>query len=1008
MAKKKTTGQRSTKKSTKRKASNAAKTSTGKKATKKQVASKRVTATDLDKIGDKLQKLLTKPNSKKKVMQLLMSLTEQQRRKLSPLCQKNFRAIIAVWRWPDETSVAKILIARDPKMIPAIVDLLLEADRSWLLVRYFVREKWCPKPDHPRYYTGMISALAPKWKSKQTVVSKLLKDPDLLKDDIWKLFQYEGEGDRTLANVDRFDAANWSGALLKLSKKGKLSRNKLLDSSLGALELGFNHYRARWFFDFFDLLKPTNTELKKRATRIIGLIDNPAPNVAQWAFDKQTLLLKHGLLKDPHKVIQASAPLLGARAKKTVVQVLKLFGDLVANSPKVGPEVCLAVTEALAHDKADVQKKALKLIKAHAFPDDPSLRSAVQKYSAVAAPTVKKEILAWLDTSGLDEDSATRSKPTKTSTTKSPFKSTDLKKLDAKLVERMKLPSLIASSDQGPKPDAPIPATAFQGTEIPRLDPAKSIAPIADFEELIETLGQVIEDGNLPDQAERGIAGLARLHGDKPADFDERIAPLFKRAKKLLEQNSPFSGYGYIGDVCCLICAWVRGEPVTTELRKDQWSKDRLYVIGVLDEALCTWRFEDEPVPFMNMRLLRLCQRLNEGKPILWLSQPTHAGGWICAKTLVQRVNSAKEEPDKFDLILALLRLAPDERETALKKINTKVKGEWINAIKHGLGASGIRIGKSAPLWAAAARCRSPHEDDAKVAKAFPKLGPGTASVAKFSHQYLLGRHSDVQIQTQPPLKIGMQNDLPTRLFLVDRFSRKTIGFHDTGITSGSIHWLSTMWPLGHESFFASGAARLGENLDWWEASWWNRCYLEPLLDTNVPLQPMGQLMLMCGLAAKEPGEHGLATDIAILSIEDGRLGTDNLSSMLADAFGSHFFNQTRVAKRLTDIAAASELHAYVVMLACELAIGNGSAGAGKLPRGFGDILELMVETGTRLDRPIANDDCRKFLGALKGSSKSAKAAKRLNALTGEYDPSKVIGESISNRMAKIRQWETV
>jgi len=73
--------------------------------------------------------------------------------------------------------------------------------------------------------------------------------------------------------------------------------------------------------------------------------------------------------------------------------------------------------------------------------------------------------------------------------------------------------------------------------------------------------------------------------------------------------------------------------------------------------------------------------------PARLLSAPTHEGGWIDPAEWVRRINSLQSEPGEADLILSLLRLAPDGREAALKSLNkTKLKGECVNVAKYALG----------------------------------------------------------------------------------------------------------------------------------------------------------------------------------------------------------------------------------------------------------------------------------------------------------------------------------
>jgi hypothetical protein len=597
----------------------------------------------------------------------------------------------------------------------------------------------------------------------------------------------------------------------------------------------------------------------------------------------------------------------------------------------------------------------------------------------------------------------------KSAKSKSAIQASDLKKFNAKHVELLSLQPLLAALHEAHSPTTPIPAAVFNGTDFPRLDPDRRLTPINDLDELLETLGRVIEDDNLIDDAERAIDGLARLHAEKPDDFDKLIAPLHKRADKLLQRKwSAFAAQGVAGDICGLILAWKRGEPVTTEVKSNEWGNQRVLVHGLVDEPIERWHQDGVPLAFMSRRMLDICGLVTSKQPQQLLSSPTHEGGWIDPATLVERINGLKTDPPETDVVLAMLRLAPDGRAAALKKLKAKLKGEWISAMKHGLGAGGIRIGKSAGLWAAAARCRSPLEDDPKVAKAFPKLGPGAGKAARFETRfwqrktsYGLARYFDILTTEKPPKEVP--TNIPSQLLQKNRDDETTLSFHDIGTTAGSIRWLASMWPAAFESFFATGAECIGGNLDWWEAAWHNRCFLEPLLESDTPLLDMGEVLLLCGLAAKEPGEHGLAVDITIQAISDGRLGTDNMGRMLTTGITSGHFNLPRLAKRLHDIANVSDLHAYVVMYSAETTLPN--ADARQLPRGIGDIFELLVEIGTQLERGIVKPECRSLLEKIAGSNKTARAAKQLLSIETSFDPREIIASAVTNRIDRLKEW---
>ena len=62
-----------------------------------------------------------------------------------------------------------------------------------------------------------------------------------------------------------------------------------------------------------------------------------------------------------------------------------------------------------------------------------------------------------------------------------------------------------------------------------------------------------------------------------------------------------------------------------------------------------------------------------------------------------------------------------------------------------------------------------------------------------------------------------------------------------------------------------------------------NQPFFPPLLDPDVPLRPMGMLLLVTGLNAARAELSGLATDVLIAAINDGRLDGDNLGETLAE-----------------------------------------------------------------------------------------------------------------------------
>lgn len=211
------------------------------------------------------------------------------------------------------------------------------------------------------------------------------------------------------------------------------------------------------------------------------------------------------------------------------------------------------------------------------------------------------------------------------------------------------------------------------------------------------------------------------------------------------------------------------------------------------------------------------------------------------------------------------------------------------------------------------------------------------------------------------------------------------------------------MWPIARDSYFSMGGFDIGTNLDWWEAEWSNRTYMEPLLDSDTPLRQMGLLLLLLGLAAKEPGEHGLATDATIQAIQDGRLGTDNLGEALATYLPTGCFKLPRWAARFDDISQASALHGHVVLHGFSRALRGDWK---QPPRGLGELLEMLIEIAARLDTGISDPACREVLGSIAGSSKAAKAARMLLSLDATSDSRVAFEQAIRHRIDRLESWK--
>ena len=482
-----------------------------------------------------------------------------------------------------------------------------------------------------------------------------------------------------------------------------------------------------------------------------------------------------------------------------------------------------------------------------------------------------------------------------------------------------------------------------------RLDESRRVAPIADADELIAQFSYVLENADQILAIERVFDGVSRMTADA-----ELTKPLLKRAKKIAEDQ--------MGDIVRLQLA-------------------RLAIGWVTREAseAATYGRESELTLGLQQRITAMLKRIAAGTPLQLLSTPTHRGYWIEPLALVERVADGQRR-DAIDQVIALLRLAPEAREVALKRaaeLASERDSELGRALRHALGEPGMEVGPTAALWIAAARARAPYDDDPAVIAKHPGLGPDAGEAASYGWQYVhtVGEHHEyddlvVDIRPSvpdeiPPAHISVALAKPTK-------KRR-------GSAEPTVRYAVTLWPARRDGFFAVGARILSLNLDWSTAAWHNRAYLEPLCDPYTPMNDVAMLLLAMGLAAKEPGEKGLAIDAMIAAVSEGRLDPAALGDVMAGLLASGEIKAARWAATLSEVAAVSARHAAAARVAILRALRGDPD---KLPRDIGKLLGVLHELLVVAAEPHGDEQARDFLTALKRSGKAGKLAKKIAAMT--------------------------
>jgi hypothetical protein len=190
--------------------------------------------------------------------------------------------------------------------------------------------------------------------------------------------------------------------------------------------------------------------------------------------------------------------------------------------------------------------------------------------------------------------------------------------------------------------------------------------------------------------------------------------------------------------------------------------------------------------------------------------------------------------------------------------------------------------------------------------------------------------------------------------------------------------WCATTCPVWREGWFAAGCRDLGYNLDWWEANWSTRAYLEPLVESHTAIGPMGGLLLVLGLGAKEPGENMLAVDALIASLGEGRLAGAGLGRALIEAASSGAIKFARWNKQLGRAAQAGPPQANAIFVAVEALFESGQ---GREAADYSKLVELERELAHQTGLRLSRADAIRTLEAISTGGKTKRVIAELLSL---------------------------
>jgi Family of unknown function (DUF6493) len=911
--------------------------------------------------------------------------------------------------WVTSADACQVMIARQPDWLAEGLELMLDRTSSSFAIGEIahainraVAQGMVLAPSHDRYAIGIAYGYE---FGPQTgpLVERVRADVERLAPAIWRQFEVEGGGEISLAARDKYISAkagggDWAGTLKILSDEGWLDRQRLLDASLDALNRGFAQFRAGWFSRFHNLLAPTLDERVSRTERYFDLLASPIGPTVSLAMAALKAIQKAKRL-DAGLVVERIAPALHASSAATALAALALLSEAAEARPKLCPAIIRLAAIGLEHPNSEVQETALQLIETHATALDEAMRVAIADRLGLIAAALQGRAQAVVSEKkgGLETQSG-------------PHRDiAELKSRAAALpqdnMRRAGVDTALAALEAG---SLDIPRAEFTGMDVPRLDPAKAVTPVASFEELIDEALVAVEHPDDLDHVERVLAAALAFAANRPANHARLLAPLVKSLTRFRDRGG-------------------------IEWRTPRGALQIVLSAFYVEKPVEITAFQNDPRAAIILRTTAMAQAIWTRTPRQQLSTPTHTGHWIDPLVLVQRSAGAapKNTPPLLgiaDQVLALLRLAPDRRALALEAAQT-VTEEWGMALRYALGGDEA-CGATKSLWVAASRARAPFDDDPRIARLMGRSQPGLDRAPQFSYTtspreggwLTLGLRGSDSGDAMNFGKEGMggrarlaeaaspENCFPTNS-MCDPAQLSHLDTYIPGDMRHTGSWVTAVWPQHPEPVFAL-SAKAACMLD---GNNYVRPANEPLahglkliLDPDVPIGPMALLMLCRGLNAIDKAAAQGTVDALIACVEDGRLDGDTLGAAMHGFLMSGLVVAKRWPDRLKDVARSSPLALLVVRSALARALYDGTPTRElrDMHAWLETLLELAIEAGEAIEDPETRAGIRSYLDRGK-ARKLARALLDLEASKSRLVRTSAAVRALGSRIARAERWRT-
>ncbi len=799
---------------------------------------------------------------------------------------------------------------------------------SFSPVRILERLDLVDLPVDDDYVLAVVGGLAPTAGERAGI---LRDDPELCQRVVWSMFQVEGGGEVSLANVDKFtaDDQGWRATFLELVADGTLRRDRVLTCCLDALNRDFSAYRAGWYRRLYEALDPDPDEVVSHRPRLGTLVGVSVPATVGFAVKYLAATPPVDSL-DAERTMAALQAVPGAGPVGTARRALRLAEQMAKDRPELASAAVEVATAGLAHPGAEVQAAAVEML-------DRLGRSgpAIEMIDGLE-PTVQAQVRELLT------DVAAKG------TTRAPT---------------------------NPVPPHPADESDWTPGRTPAIGPIDDLRP-ARGPELVESLSALLEGACDPDQVEAVLAGLALL--DEPTP----LYPLARRALRVLDRaGSPGRETRWLRiEMARLVVSATGGDPGPRAVPGDPVTG---FLAGRLDELAQILTGRHPPGPALatpldptgwlpaDVLVERLEARQRAGLPepspfdLIAALLRLEPGGREQAATRITQSPALVAPPLTRVLLHALGGPAPRES----KALRGEVKAHRA-------------------LWVAASRSRGPLTTDHWLER-LDVTGPGRSRALEATVLFSPEPYSwEERGRTRTAIHWRWRVEVPGAIEATDPHEPTAIDgggdfyWWGTPDRSDLAAWVATLWPHDAEHLLIHGVSPVLATATSREVRHDAVPYLHALTDHPGRLGTLAALTLAAGLNAGRPEQRASTVDAVVeLSGRPGHGSTTpaGYGPITADQLANglrtlgEVTSPKRLASSMRDLAAVDRSGTNLAIDALAGFLPSLAVGV----HGIHALTERLHEMLEATGRPTP-DHLRPWLEMFGGSSRAARSARSL------------------------------